>query len=421
MTFANVRRNRRVAGDASSEVLALVAFCFLFGSPFALAGSTPPSNDSCNTPRRIGSVILEEDSEWWNHNATTGVEGQTSPACASPEGTGIENDVWFLWTANCNGHAEVSTCGQSTTDSKIAAYLSSSCPTEPAIACSDDDCSTRSVVSFDVHCCEQYLIQIGNKPGASPGSGQYSVVSVQDLEQPPCGSTAGCCLPEGTCVDVDADCCTSLGGVPNVMGLGCVGDLGYDGLDDSCACNSHPACLACPGEICRPTSVTITDVINDFDIIECACASETNCFVSLLPGFPNREGNCAPELACRSTIRYYSGFEGTFSCDCELPCSTNADCSDWDVCTCDRCNDGGCSYGPNVKFGDAATNGVVNLDDILCTLNGFANYSACPRGDWGPNCTDDGVISIDHILASLTAFSGGNPCGCLYFSGLGCN
>lgn len=421
MTFANVRQSRRFAESASNAVLVLVAFCLLFESPFALAGSTPPSRDNCSTPQRIGSVILEGDSYWWNLEATTGVEGQTNAACASPEGPGIENDFWYLWTANCNGHAEVATCGPTSTDTKIAAYLSSSCPTEPAIACNDDDCGVQSFISFEVHCCEEYLIQLGNKPGASPGNGQISIACVQDVEQPTCESTAGCCLPEGTCVDVDTACCASLDGIPNVMGIGCLGDLDNDGLDDSCGCNSHPACLACPGEICRPTAVTVSDVLGDFDIISCACASETNCFVSLLSGFPECEGSCESNLACRSTTIWDFWIEGTFSCDCESPCSTHADCSDMDICTCDQCYEGGCAYGPNVKFGDAATNGVVNLDDILCTLSGFANYSACPRGDWGPNCADDGVISIDDILASLVAFSGGNPCGCPNFYSPGCN
>ncbi len=62
-------------------------------------------------------------------------------------------------------------------------------------------------------------------------------------------------------------------------------------------------------------------------------------------------------------------------------------------------------------FGDVKTpfDGAVTIDDILCTLNGFANFSSCPLGDLHP-CFGNGVISLDDILWVLSAFTGADYC-----------
>lgn len=67
----------------------------------------------------------------------------------------------------------------------------------------------------------------------------------------------------------------------------------------------------------------------------------------------------------------------------------------------------------NGLFGDVRLprNGIVNLDDILCVLSGFASFSICPNGDIG-GCSHNGVINLDDILAVLGAFSGSSPCEC---------
>jgi hypothetical protein len=64
-------------------------------------------------------------------------------------------------------------------------------------------------------------------------------------------------------------------------------------------------------------------------------------------------------------------------------------------------------------FGDVAPpgvgNGIVNLDDILCVLGGFANASACPDADLMP-CGGHSIVNLDDILAVLGAFSGNAAC-----------
>jgi hypothetical protein len=62
-------------------------------------------------------------------------------------------------------------------------------------------------------------------------------------------------------------------------------------------------------------------------------------------------------------------------------------------------------------YGDVAQplNGIVNIDDIICILNGFGNFATCLLGDIAP-CGGNGIIDLNDILAVLAAFSGNDPC-----------
>lgn len=67
--------------------------------------------------------------------------------------------------------------------------------------------------------------------------------------------------------------------------------------------------------------------------------------------------------------------------------------------------------GCECAYGDVNCSGLVNLDDILCVLSGFANLASCPNGDIAP-CQGNGFINLDDILAVLGAFAGQNLCPC---------
>lgn len=117
------------------------------------------------------------------------------------------------------------------------------------------------------------------------------------------------------------------------------------------------------------------------------------------------DGNTAPGDGCDSLCQ----LEG-------IVCSTHVDCAllDADVCTCDRCVAGSCSFS-TTGYGNADCLGpasITNLDDILCVLGGFASFAACPNGDLTPPCTGNNVINLDDILAVLSAFAGNDPCNC---------
>lgn len=66
------------------------------------------------------------------------------------------------------------------------------------------------------------------------------------------------------------------------------------------------------------------------------------------------------------------------------------------------------------RYGDGNNNGLVNLDDILCTLSGFSgNFNIPPSFCTiyttdliGPGCTPNGTLTLDDILQVLNAFQG---------------
>jgi hypothetical protein len=131
--------------------------------------------DACTTPDLVvGTGVFAFD----NSTATTGTEGQTEGVCNFYTLTGIDNDVWFTWVAPSSGVAIIETCNLSGLDTKMAAYSGTTCPTPgTALACSDDDCSfgLQSHIQFAVTGGNQYVVQLGNYPGATGGIGQFSI------------------------------------------------------------------------------------------------------------------------------------------------------------------------------------------------------------------------------------------------------
>jgi hypothetical protein len=134
----------------------------------------PPSPDDCTAAQAIsGSGPFGFN----NLSATTGSQGQSEPACNFYATTGIDNDVWFTWTAGSSGAATLTLCGQTLNgmDSKVAVYRGAGCPSSQALACNDDDCALESSVRFCVTNGQAYTIQLGNYPGAAPDTGTFTI------------------------------------------------------------------------------------------------------------------------------------------------------------------------------------------------------------------------------------------------------
>jgi hypothetical protein len=126
--------------------------------------------------------------------ASTGTEGQAEGICSFGS-TAIEQDVWFVWTASLTGTAEVSLCGQTAADSKVAVYLGAGCPASSALACNDDYCGAQSRLTFATVMGQPYTLQIGNSPGTPCASGTFIVCAVPPPPPPPS------CSP--VCTDFD--------------------------------------------------------------------------------------------------------------------------------------------------------------------------------------------------------------------------
>lgn len=144
----------------------------LGSSPFHVGGSGAfgvqqiqfPAGDVCSSPATIaGTGAFAFD----NSFATTGIQGQSEPACADTTLglLGIEFDLWFDWTAPSTDWFRVGTVGTTAVDTKLAVYAGGSCPTAAALVCNDDACSgSQSRVSFHAVAGQRFSIQVGSFP-----------------------------------------------------------------------------------------------------------------------------------------------------------------------------------------------------------------------------------------------------------------
>jgi hypothetical protein len=114
------------------------------------------------------------------------------------------------------------------------------------------------------------------------------------------------------------------------------------------------------------------------------------------------------------------GVEVTGSNAHQLNVAVSNFCDDDNACTCNKCVSSVCDFAQMVEFGNVNCSpaiaghpgGVVDLDDVLCVLDGFENFAYCPSGDIAPDCVGNDLITIDDLLGVLNAYTGGDPCGC---------
>lgn len=116
--------------------------------------------------------LIGEGTYRFNTTAAT----QDGPAdCSDGGDPNIDHDVWFCWTATCDGVVTIETCDLTSVDTKIAVYDGCDCPPTTLLACNDDACGDQSSVSFSAVYNGQYLIRIGTPPGAAGGEGHFLI------------------------------------------------------------------------------------------------------------------------------------------------------------------------------------------------------------------------------------------------------
>ena len=126
-------------------------------------GQQPSTKDDCANATGIGEV---KDLEFDTTNTTFDGPGfcLTSP------------NIWFCYTASCDGDATVSLLG-SGYDTMLAVYSGCNCNLKQGdlIACNDDAGGTyQSEITFTAKAGEQYLIEIGGY-GAGTGQGVLNI------------------------------------------------------------------------------------------------------------------------------------------------------------------------------------------------------------------------------------------------------
>lgn len=118
-----------------------------------------PDNDFCLEATTIGEGTFYED--------TTCASVDGASACGNSNGT---PDVWYLWTAACEGQLQLDTCG-SEFDTVLSVYRGS-CADREELACNDDDPNScpssnrTSRIVLDVAAGESYWIRVSGYNGA---------------------------------------------------------------------------------------------------------------------------------------------------------------------------------------------------------------------------------------------------------------
>ncbi|MGE3163876.1 MAG: immunoglobulin domain-containing protein [Planctomycetota bacterium] len=151
---------------------------------------SPPFNDLCTNALTASAGSTPFSTLF----ATT--SGPAEPTCAST----VNADVWYRYTAPCDGTAVFSLCGASF-DTQLAIYQGPACPTSSsALACNDNACSLQSEVTLAVTNGTEYLIRIGGS-GSAQGNGALVI-------------TPPNCTPPGSGNDLCADAIAVSDGVP---------------------------------------------------------------------------------------------------------------------------------------------------------------------------------------------------------------
>jgi len=138
------------------------------------------ANDTC-----VNAIGVVDGAYFWD-NCGANTDGPAdATSCTFFGSSTVNGDLWYRYTARCNGTATVTTCGLSAHDTKLHAYAT--CPSGPnqQIACSDDNCALQTTVTFPVAAGGQYLVRLGSFSAATRGSGQVQF-TCNALECPPC-------------------------------------------------------------------------------------------------------------------------------------------------------------------------------------------------------------------------------------------
>jgi hypothetical protein len=140
---------------------------------------TPPENDHCEN----AEVIVGGATAFSTIGSTTDGIPET---CSGGAGTQFENDVWFLYTAECTGTATVTVCNDADFDTRLAVYNNDPCPPFNDLGCSDDASGCGPTSELELIMIEglQYLVRVGSGSAATEGEGTVTITC--EPIAPPC-------------------------------------------------------------------------------------------------------------------------------------------------------------------------------------------------------------------------------------------
>jgi hypothetical protein len=154
-----------------SQLALVCGLVFLFGVANVALGVIP-TNNNCNNAKAVGNV--------------TNLAFDTTNATHDGPGYYINSpNLWYCYTATCNGCATVSLAGSSF-DTKLAVYEGCDCyPSEDDLIKTNDDFDgQQSQITFAVKAGSQYLIEVGGFNVAAKGQGVINISCDNQASQP---------------------------------------------------------------------------------------------------------------------------------------------------------------------------------------------------------------------------------------------
>lgn len=298
-----------------------------FQTVFAPPCSDARANDSCICPVEIG-----EGSYFYN-NVGANTDGPDEPLLCDFFGQSqIASDLWYCYTASCNGPVFVNLC-DSSYDTRLAVYEGCECPREQPLGCSEDSCG-RGVLNFQsrlvitVAAGRQYMIRAGGFLDEQ-GDGRLAIGCVVDScgvaanecsavsPEPGCADASCCadtCALDVFCCDVewDATCVAEASGICTGQFPACAPDAGSCGL-----AHPSPGCedVDCCNRVCAND---LSCCFLDWDAT-CAKEAQSACFLA-----------CGPDAGSCFAPRSSPGCDA-ISC-CETVCANDPFCcrTAWD-------------------------------------------------------------------------------------------
>ncbi|MGD8454421.1 MAG: dockerin type I repeat-containing protein [Phycisphaerae bacterium] len=158
----------------------------------------PAENNDCEGAIPIGEVV---DLPFDTSLATaSGIRPYTY--------TLMNNDLFYCYTATCNGPVMFDTCG-SDCDTRLAVWESCACPPTTLLAYNEDNSSVcgsgdmGSAVEVECVAGESYLVQIGGRGPSEVGPGTLTIS---------CFEHTGACCIDDDCQMLTAPACVAAGG-----------------------------------------------------------------------------------------------------------------------------------------------------------------------------------------------------------------
>ncbi|MFN0057586.1 MAG: hypothetical protein ACKVX7_03945 [Planctomycetota bacterium] len=347
--------------------------------------SAQPSNDNCATPL----VAMNGANPFTNVGATPdGPVGYDLVSCpTSWVGTDdtLHSDVWFTYTATCNGAVIIDTCAAPAFDTRLAVHAGTSCPVDLSnlIACNDDGsgCPTfSSRVSFDVSTGDQLLIQVGGWSVTTFGTGTLTIACTAQPANDECATPTA--LTNGNTIY------STLGATSSGINPGCGGLA--DPID-----TWYLYTATCDGNL------SVDACASDFDTL-LAIWDATTCPVAGDVPLSCSDDSCGAQSVVTASVTtgqqvyvQVGGFQGalgsgTLIVACLPPMPLNDDCAS-----------------PTI-----ASNGANPFTNIGATPDGPSGFGAPPCSNWAGGsdtlnndvwftytATCNGVVTIDTCTA----------------------